>query len=81
MRKFTAIIAALALLGTTSLTPIAAAPSGDLAVKNDDFSAAKRSKKAKKKKAEVTVTDELSAAKRKKKAKKKKAEILYSIAA
>ena len=74
MRKITAIIAALGFLGTTMLTPVAAATSEGIA-KSDDFSAAK--KKAKKKKAKkkakkdaALVSSDLSAAK-KKKAKKK----------
>jgi hypothetical protein len=80
MRKLTAIIAALGLLASTSLTPVyAGATSTDTGVKSDDLSAAKKkAKKAKKKKSELAVTD-LSAAKKKakkaKKAKKKKSEL------
>ncbi|MFL5089497.1 MAG: hypothetical protein ACJ8D7_03905 [Xanthobacteraceae bacterium] len=78
MRKLTAIIAALGFLGSTSLTPVFAAPVPGPVVKSDDLSAAK--KKKKKKRAEVIVNDEMTTAKKKKK--KKGAEIiLYRIAA
>src|SRR4051794_26077829 len=78
MRKFTAIVTALGFLGTTSLTPVFAAPTIDTPAKSDDLSAAKKKtkkpakKKAKKKKmGELTISDDLSAAKKKKKPAKK----------
>jgi hypothetical protein len=81
MRKLTAIIAALGLLGSTSLIPVAAAPAGDTVVKSDDFSAAKKkkkkmkkakkAKKSKKKMSEIVANDDFSAMAHEKKAKKK----------
>ena len=47
MRKLTAIIAALGFLGSTSLTPVFAAPVPGTVVKSDDLSAAKKKKKKK----------------------------------
>jgi hypothetical protein len=91
MRKLTAIIAALGFLGTTSLTPVFAAPVVGTAVKSDDLSTAEKKKstkaKPKKKGAEaITIQDEMTAASEKKKAKakpKKKGAgiVLYRIAA
>lgn len=83
MRKLVAIAAALGFLGTTSLTPVQAAPAGDLGFKSEDFSAqkkkakkaAKKSKKKAKKKdvSSVQTSEDLSAQKKKaKKAKKAK---------
>src|SRR4051812_32144917 len=48
LRKFTAIVAALGFLASTSLTPVLAAPSLDTPLKSDDLSAAKKKKPAKK---------------------------------
>ena len=87
MRKLTALVAALGLLGTTSLTPVFAAPATDAGVAKIDLSAAK--KKAKKSKAKAKKTSELSTdlSAAKKKAKKSKAKaktsnvIVYRIAA
>jgi len=73
MKKITAIIAALGFLGSTMLTPVAAATSNGI-FKSDDFSAAK--KKAKKKKAKKK-----KGKKAKKKMEEKKTSILYTIAA
>ena len=75
MRKFVSIIAALGFLGTTSLTPVFAAPMIDGVAKSDDLSAAKKkkkAKKAKKKMSELAISDVSAAKKKKKKAKKKK---------
>lgn len=88
MYKLIGLIAALGLLGATSLTPVAAAPTAKDGVKNstlsiDDFSAAKKKKKKKaKKKVDTKKTDTKPAmtapaagekkATKKKKAKKKK---------
>ena len=87
MYKFIGLIAALGLLGATSLTPVAAAPTAKDGVKNstlsiDDLSAAKKKKKKKsaKKKVDAKKSDmtalaagEKKATKKKKSKKKKKA--------
>ena len=80
MRKLTAIIAALGFLGSTSLTPVFAAPVPGTIVKSDDLSTAGKKKK-KKKGAEVIINDEMTAAGKKKKKKKGAELILYRIAA
>jgi hypothetical protein len=81
MRKLTAIIAAIGFLGSTSLTPVFAAPVHGTVVKSDDLSTAGKKKK-KKKGAELTITqDEMTAAGKKKKKKKGAEIILYRVAA
>lgn len=50
MRKLTAIVAALGLLGTATLTPVLAAPASDGVTKTDFSSAKKKAKKSKHKK-------------------------------
>ena len=67
MKQITAIIAALGLLGSTMLTPVAAATSNGI-FKSDDFSAAKKKakKKSKKKKAKKTKAKKAKKAKAKK---------------
>ena len=80
MRKLTAIITALGFLGSTSLTPVFAAPAVAPVVKSDDLSTA--GKKKKKKGAELTIIqDEMTSAGKKKKKKKGAEIILYRIAA
>ena len=85
MRKLIALIAAAGFIGSTTLSPVIAAPATPGVTKSDELSAAAKSKKkSKKKKAEIVATDVSAAAKSKKKAKKqKKADnvILYRIAA
>src|SRR6266508_1518371 len=75
MRKLTAIITALGFLGSTSLTPVFAAPAVDTVVKSDDLSTAW--KKKKKKGAEGIVNDEMTTDGKKKK-KTKGAELTIS---
>ena len=78
MRKLTAIIAALGFLGSTSLTPVLAAPSLDAA--SIDMSAQKKIKRVKAKKprvvkpksTELQVIGDISAQKKTKRVKAKK---------
>jgi hypothetical protein len=86
MYKFIGLIAALGMLGATSLTPVAAAPTAKAGIKNsalsvDDFSAAKKKKKKKSAKKKVDATKSYMStepaagdkkATKKKKSKKKK---------
>ena len=83
MKTLSTMIAALGLLGFTSLTPAVAATGSDI-VKGDELSAAKKkAKKSKAKKADLGITEFTSAKKKAKKSKAKKADsiILYRIAA
>ena len=83
MRKLIAIVAAIGFIGSTTLSPVTAAPASQGVVKSDDLSAAKKgAKKKKAKKAELISTDLSAAKKGAKKKKAKKAELIeYRIAA
>ena len=64
MRKLIAIVAAIGFIGSTTLSPVIAAPATPGVAKSDEFSAAAKPKKKKKaKKAELTATDISAAAK------------------